>query len=359
MANISKLQLSGVTYNIVDTTSGYATKTELTNAITGATEIINGELEKKFGYATYNEANKHIEFKASETGSVLAYVDATDFIKDGMLESAEITDGTGDNVGKKVLKLTFNTDAGKDAIEVPIGDLFNADNYYTKNEADGKFGTKTEQESLRSDLEDALGEIASLESDMQGKQDKLDGAYLYEVNDNNNALNFNQKNFDGTNVKVNTFKFKKINGTSVLGDGNITLPTKDDIEGKQDQLSGSYLYEMFGENNIIEARSQYFNGEYGPDFKVKFAKINGQNIVLGLATTPDVNLELATKEEVDNLDEIKADKSDTYTKAEVDKKVADSGTFDATQYYNKTEVNGLLAQKNQVISVEGDTLIIS
>lgn len=229
MANISKITLSGVTYNIQDLTSGYATQEQVTNAVTGATSIINGELDKKFGYASYNESNKHIEFKANESGAVLAYVDATDFIKDGMLESAEIADGTGDNVGKKVLKLTFNTDAGKDAIEVPIGDLFNADNYYTKNEADGKFGTKTEQESLRSDVEDALGEIASLEGDLQGKQDKLEDAYLYEVNDNNGALNINQKNFDGTNVKVNTFKFKKINGTSVFGEGNIELPTSDDV----------------------------------------------------------------------------------------------------------------------------------
>lgn len=313
MANISKLQLSGATYNIVDTTSGYATKTELTNAVTGATEIINGELDNKFGYASYNEANKHIEFKASETGSVLAYVDATDFIKDGMIESAEIADGTGDNVGKKVLKLTFNTDAGKDAIEVPIGDLFNADNYYTKNEADGKFGTKTEQESLRSDLEDALGEIASLEAD---KQDKL-SQYVYslESKEDENQIYYNTF---GTNSGIYGafIQLKTINGGGIIGNGNITLPTSDDV------------------NNAITA-----------------------------ATTP-INATLETK----------ADKSNTYTKAETDKAINDAIeeagaiTPEGVDAKIDTAINGLKTVGGEVLKgtgnialmtakVENDTLI--
>lgn len=286
--NISKLQLSGTTYNIVDTTSGYATKTELTNAVTGATEIINGELDKKFGYASYNESNKHIEFKANESGAVLAYVDATDFIKDGMVDNVEVKDGK--------LVITFNTDSGKEDIEIEISKIFNAENYYDKTAADAKFGTKTEQESLRSDLEDALGEIASLESDLQGKQDKLDGAYMKQMSiggASQESLSWFEKDFNTTNQAPKSIAFKTINGTPVIGGGKIELPTTSDIEGI---------------NKSLDA---------------------------------------------------KADKSDTYTKEEVDKKVADSGTFDASQYYNKTEVNNLLAQKNQVISVEGDVLIIS
>ena len=301
MANISKIQLSGTSYNLVDTTSGYATKTEVTNAITGATEIINGELDKKadkteldglFGYVTYDDNAKKILFKHSETGATIGEVDATDFIKDGMVDNVEVKDGK--------LVITFNTDSGKEDIEIEISKIFDASNYYSKDQADKQFGTLTEQNQLRSDLEDALGEIASLEAD---KQDKLEGDYVSSVGFNaQNAMVVKTKPFSGgSETESGSFAFKRINGTSVVGTGDITLPTSDDV------------------NNAITA-----------------------------ATEP-INATLETK----------ADKSDTYTKAEVDKKVADSGTFDATQYYTKSEVDAELAKKNQVISVEGDTLIIS
>lgn len=40
---------------------------------------------------------------------------------------------------------------------------------YTKAESDARYGTKAEQESLRNDVEQALGEIAELEADKQNK----------------------------------------------------------------------------------------------------------------------------------------------------------------------------------------------
>lgn len=297
--NISKLQLSGVTYNIVDLTSGYATKTELTNAVTGATEIINGELDKKadkteldglFGYVTYDNGEKKILFKHSETGATIGEVDATDFIKDAFLDKVELVDGK--------LVFTWNTESGKDVTEIDVTKIFDPENFYDKEAADAKFGTKTEQESLRSDLEDALGEIASLEAD---KQDKLNGNYVSNVASGANVITVTKQGFDGGDATSDTIGFKTVNGETLLGTGNITLPTSDDV------------------NNAITA-----------------------------ATAP-INAALETK----------ADKSDTYTKKEVDDKITASGTFDETQYYKKSEVDDLLAQKNQVITVEGDVLIIS
>ena len=61
---------------------------------------------------------------------LLATVDGTTWVKDGMVESAAIV---GNN-----LEITFNTDSGKEKISVPLTDIFNPDNYYDKATIDRK-----------------------------------------------------------------------------------------------------------------------------------------------------------------------------------------------------------------------------
>lgn len=66
---------------------------------------------------SYNSTDKKIYLYGKDTTAAISEVDATDFIKDGMLNSAEY-----DNTTHK-LTLTFNTDSGKDAIDVDLSDL--------------------------------------------------------------------------------------------------------------------------------------------------------------------------------------------------------------------------------------------
>lgn len=56
---------------------------------------------------------------------VIVQIDATDFIKDGMVSNVQIING--------YLVITFNTDSGQEPISIPITDIFNPDNYYTKS----------------------------------------------------------------------------------------------------------------------------------------------------------------------------------------------------------------------------------
>lgn len=51
-------------------------------------------------------------------------VNASEFVKDGMLESAELK-YSSDGLNHRVLVLTFNTDAGKSVIEIDVNDLVN------------------------------------------------------------------------------------------------------------------------------------------------------------------------------------------------------------------------------------------
>lgn len=87
-------------------------------------EIDNRKLEA-VADAIYEDAK--IKFR-NKTGAVISQIDASAFIKDGMVDSVSIIDHEGD----KALKVVFNTDAGKDPMIINIGDIFELDDYYTK-----------------------------------------------------------------------------------------------------------------------------------------------------------------------------------------------------------------------------------
>ena len=91
---------------------------------------------------TYNSQTKRIIFYDVNGDAIGTYVDTTDFVKDGMVDTVTIGTPTGGtNSGVTCLIITFNTDAGKEDIELPISSIFNPNNYYDKTTADGLFLT--------------------------------------------------------------------------------------------------------------------------------------------------------------------------------------------------------------------------
>ena len=93
---------------------------------------VHQDLSEYVNGAVYDSNAKSIKFKHDTT--VLFDIDATAFIKDGMVDSVEIIDGN--------LVISFNTDAGIEDIEIPLTDIFNPSNYYDKTAADGRFVQK-------------------------------------------------------------------------------------------------------------------------------------------------------------------------------------------------------------------------
>lgn len=77
----------------------------------------------------YNSANKKIYL--THDSSVISEIDATAFIKDGMINDVSIIDSS--------MVITFNTDAGKEDIELNMHQIFNPSIYYTKTEIDNNF----------------------------------------------------------------------------------------------------------------------------------------------------------------------------------------------------------------------------
>lgn len=73
---------------------------------------------------TYNTETKKINLEGFDS-SVIASIDATAFIKDGMINTVElVTDPESHDPGT-YLVITFNTDAGKDAIYLDVTSLIN------------------------------------------------------------------------------------------------------------------------------------------------------------------------------------------------------------------------------------------
>ena len=133
-----------------------------------------------------NNGKKVIQFIAVDGETLLGEIDCTDFIKDGMVESVTVENGTGDNVDKSVLKITFNTDGKSTPIELPIEKIFNASNYLTKAEVEGKLAEKldastynTEKETfatktaVTTEIEEAIEEL-DLETQFAAKADATD-----------------------------------------------------------------------------------------------------------------------------------------------------------------------------------------
>ena len=120
-------------------------QTNIDNVIINMDNDYEELLATKFDDAKYEvitesgETQHLINFYADN--AVVATIDASAFIKDGMVDNVEIKEiedpqDTGSTI--TVLAITFNTDAGKEEIDIPLSDIFDPNLYYTKQEVDDR-----------------------------------------------------------------------------------------------------------------------------------------------------------------------------------------------------------------------------
>ena len=137
-------------------------------------QIANQESgEGSFADASYDSQTKHINFYDKD-GNIVSYIDATDFIKDGMVSNVEILNGN--------LVITFNTDSGKQPISIPLTDIFNPDEYYTKTQVDTALSAKVSQSEFDTKEEVISTALNVLE---ENKQDKLTAGANITIDANN------------------------------------------------------------------------------------------------------------------------------------------------------------------------------
>ena len=131
-SNYGHTKLSNDTLNANSTgTAGVACSTGHKHSQYGlSTSMVDG--------ATYDSNNHSIVFKHGSTQ--LFTLDAAAFVKDGMVSTVSISNGN--------LVITFNTDAGKQPISIPLTDIFDPSNYYTKTTVDSLLSNKADSTQI-------------------------------------------------------------------------------------------------------------------------------------------------------------------------------------------------------------------
>lgn len=291
MANISKLRLSGVTYTIVDETAihdlsnyyttaqtdsqitaatsalaqtieeaGYQNSSQVNAAITAVTNPINATLTAHtanteihvtlankeawnakldtedvkglFGFVDYDSKNKRINFKNTSTGSVLGYVDTTDFVKDGFLQSVTIENKTIESKSVPCLVFVWNTDAGISETDIPLSGIFDPTNYVSVSDFNAYTASTETAIGGKVDTSTYEAYTAATDTAIQGKQETL---------------------VSGTNIKT-------INNHSLLGSGDIHIEAQGVIDTEMSNTSENTV-----QNKVIKAYADTKNPMIGID----------------------------------------------------------------------------------------------
>ena len=220
--------ITDVTNPINATLAAHTANTEihvtLANKEAWNAKLDAADVEGFFGAVNYDKESKRINFYNTSTGgTVLGYVDATDFIKDGMVSNVEIKEVAEKGV---CLVITFNGDSGKQAIEIPISQIFNADNYYSKSQTDSAIAAYTYDKAT---IDQKVAEGGTFDPTQYYDKtatdnllaNKADKETTYTKTDVDNAITAatstkQDKLVSGTNIKT-------VGAQSVLGSGNIAL----------------------------------------------------------------------------------------------------------------------------------------
>ena len=282
MSIITQIRLSGTTYQIVDESAihsldgyyttgetnaaitaatnalaesiaeqGYQTSGDVQNAITAVTNPINNTLTAHtanteihvtiadknawnakvddadiaglFGNVNYDSATQRINFYHESTGgTVLAYIDASDFVKDAFLDTVVVENRVIEGESVPCLVFTWNTDAGKSETVIPIGGTFDPTNYYTKDDIDDIVTGITE------DIEEAT----SGKADTSAVTQINDALTAHTSNTDIHVTTSDKSTWSGKqDALVSGTNIKTINGTSILGSGNLEVQTLPTVQG--------------------------------------------------------------------------------------------------------------------------------
>lgn len=115
---IESVKVNGAALEVTDKAVNVVVPTATVTGVKSGDKVLalaNKELSTTLGL-TYDSATKKINLTGIGS-AVIASVDATDFIKDGMVEGVSFDPKT------KNLTITFNTESGKEDIEVDLSDL--------------------------------------------------------------------------------------------------------------------------------------------------------------------------------------------------------------------------------------------
>lgn len=318
-----------VTNGNVNPTSGVITLNRQNGdvSVNGLSDFVGnkiGELDPIATNAEYTTsgATKVIVFKDKD-GNVLSglTIDATDFIKDGMVNNVSIEDVEVEGETVRCLVITFNTDAGKEDINIPISDIFDEgrlNNYYTKSEIDhslGRWFSPINQNS--SSVTDVLEELELVTSaainDLDSRVIEISGDVKniderVTILENKDDIYVEEGNVDSNGLVTLTMSAgedKYINGLASYIDGKIAASSADTyaVSGNVDSSNGEIKIRkndgtdatVVGLKDFVDARANALNTDNfvtsgtinATSGLITLSRQNGNVDINGLATFVD------------------------------------------------------------------------
>ena len=218
----------------VDTTT-YTAYTAATDS-TLSDKADKSEIPSVSGYADsvkYNSTSKYVEFYHGGTGGTKVFeYDASPFLIDGMVQNVEIKDVEISGETITCLVVSFNTDAGKQDINIPLTDIFDASNYYTKTEVDAALSAKSDTTAVTQAISEATSGKADTTAVTQAISEAVSGKA--------DTTAVTQSITEATSGKADTSTVEGINNTLTAHTANtdihVTTSDKSTWSGKQDAL---------------------------------------------------------------------------------------------------------------------------
>ena len=190
--NLGAAAQKGVDTSIGDASSSNLPTSDAVKAYVDAHSGGGGDTSNLGASLFYDSEAKQIELK-NTSDAVISSIDATAFIKDGMLDSVTVSGGN--------LNFVFNTDAGKETISIPLTEFFDASAYYTKSEVDAdleNYYTKTEVDNKGYCTEAEVNANHYTKTEVNAgyySKSEIDGGYIANASYNNatNTLTLSSK----------------------------------------------------------------------------------------------------------------------------------------------------------------------
>lgn len=251
-------------YTKAESDAKYATK-----------DYISGLTDEFFDDVIYDKQTKRINFYNGNR--IKAFVDASDFVKDGMVSDVRIANNN--------LVITFNTDAGKDAISIPLTDIFDPANYYTKSEVDSALSSKADKTdviaisgdvmALSTKVDTISGEVNTIKEEIDDidlsnyyTKGESDGKYQlkgdYVTGAQMSAYTYDKQTIDGkVNDKVDIFTYLRHISDTVV---HVSAGEKGTWNSKQDKLVSGTNIKTINNESILGSGNIDIQGGGGSSY---------------------------------------------------------------------------------------------
>lgn len=372
----NKADSSALTTHTSDTTI-HITSAERTawNAKANMSDIpsVNGYADS----VQYNSATKKVEFYHGTTaGTKVFEYDASPFLIDGMVQNVEIKDVTSGSSQVTCLVVKFNTDAGKQDINIPISQIFDANNYYTTAQTSGAtelqtaFNGKTDKATTTALNNVVTAHTANtsihLTSTEKGQlHTHTNKTYLDGITSNVGTMAYENASSYSSATQVSTALSNKVDKTEYATFSATTNTSIEDLNARKLDASAytpvdTSLYykktETSGKSEIQTALNSkvdttaFTNHTSSSVHMTTTEKTNLDSLATNIAAISGIT---ATK--VSNWDDANTKKHTHSNKTALDSITSNVGTMayeNKTSYSSATEVNTALSNKADKTAVD-------